>query len=146
MVMARDVPHEDPHLAVIDFAAVAAPLPLHPHQVGAPLGEAAGIEGDDPIGFPPPLDHLSDQHREQRAMIPGRGADERLQDQALDSDQSRNHLGILAVYVGQETRQVEMHMALAGLGLKRALIGHREVTQALHHVVEDIGRHDAITQ
>src|SRR5215471_13068892 len=30
MVVARDVPHEDPHLAVIDFAAVAAPLALHP--------------------------------------------------------------------------------------------------------------------
>jgi len=30
-------------------------------------------------------------------MIPGRGADELLQDQALDIDQSRNRLGILAV-------------------------------------------------
>src|SRR5262249_8041870 len=29
MVVARDVPHEDAHLAVIDFAAVAAPLALH---------------------------------------------------------------------------------------------------------------------
>jgi len=63
----------------------------------APLGEAAGIEGNDPIGFPQPLDHLADQHRDQRAMIPGRSADELLQDQALDIDQSRNRLGILAV-------------------------------------------------
>jgi hypothetical protein len=76
---------------------VAAPLPLHPDRMRAPLGETAGIEGDDPIGFPQPLDHLSDQHRDQRAMIPERGADERLQDQAFDIDQSRNRLGILAV-------------------------------------------------
>jgi hypothetical protein len=88
--------HEDAHLAVIDFAAVAAPLPLHPHRMCAALGEAARIEGDDAIGVPQPLDHLSDQHREQRAMIPGRGADERLQDQALDIDQGRDALGILA--------------------------------------------------
>jgi hypothetical protein len=38
-----------------------------------------------------------------------------------------------------------MHIALAGFGLQHVLIGHREVTQALNHVVEDIGGHDAIT-
>jgi hypothetical protein len=39
-----------------------------------------------------------------------------------------------------------MHIALAGLGLQRVLIGYCEVTQALNHVVEDIGGNDAITQ
>jgi len=39
-----------------------------------------------------------------------------------------------------------MHITLAGLGRKSVLIGHREVTQALNHVVEDIGGNDAITQ
>ena len=52
MVVATDVPHEDPHLAVIDLAPVPTPLPLHPYRVGTPLGEAAGVEGDDAIGFP----------------------------------------------------------------------------------------------
>jgi hypothetical protein len=56
-------------------------------------------------------------------MIPGRGADELLQDQALDTDQGGNRLGILAVQVGQETCQIEVHMAFAGLGLKRVLVG-----------------------
>ena len=80
MVVARDVRHEDAHLAVIDFAAVAAPLALHAHRMPASLREAAGIKGDDAIGFPQLLDHLADQHREQRAMIPGRGADKLLDD------------------------------------------------------------------
>src|SRR5499425_3709817 len=40
MVVARDVPHENTHLAVIDFAAVAAPLALHPHRMCPPLREA----------------------------------------------------------------------------------------------------------
>jgi hypothetical protein len=146
MVMARDVPHEDTHWAVIAFAAVAAPLALHPHRVGTPLGEAAGSKGDHAIGLAHASGHVTHSHLEQRAMIPERGADERLQDQAFDIDQSRNRLSILAVQVGQKASQIEVHVALAGLGLKRVLIGHREVTQALNYVVEDIGGHDAITQ
>jgi hypothetical protein len=35
---------------------------------------------------------------------------------------------------------------LAGLRLKRVLIGYREVPQALNHVIEDIGGNDAIMQ
>src|SRR2546426_8561816 len=60
MVVARDVSHEDAHLAVIDLAPVATPLALDPHRMRAALGEAAGIEGDDAIGFAQPLGHLSD--------------------------------------------------------------------------------------
>ena len=45
-------------------------------------------------------------------MIPGRGADERLQDQALDIDQRRDVLGILAGQVGQQPMKVEVHIAL----------------------------------
>src|SRR5215831_18727891 len=106
MVAARDVPHEDAHLAVINFASVTAPLALHAHRMPAPLREAAGIKGDDAIRFPQLLDHLSDQHCEQRAMIPGRGADERLQDQALAIDEGGDRLRILAVQVGQEAYQI----------------------------------------
>ena len=60
MVVRRDVAHEDADLAVIDLAPVAAPLALHPHRMRAALGEAAGIEGDDAIGFAEPIGHLSD--------------------------------------------------------------------------------------
>ena len=42
--------------------------------------------------------------------------------------------------------QVEVHVALAGFGLESVLIGHDEIAQTVHHVVEDIGGHDAITQ
>ena len=79
-------------------------------------------------------------------MIPGRGADELLQDQALDIDQGGDLLGILAVQVGQETCQIEVHIALAGLGLKRVLIGHHEVAQTVNHGVEHVGGNDAVTQ
>src|SRR5437016_12504393 len=47
MVVARDVAHGDAALTGVDLAPVAAPLTLHAHRVGAPLGEAAGIESDD---------------------------------------------------------------------------------------------------
>ena len=112
MIAARHVPHVDADLTVVDLAAVATPLPFHPHRMRPPLREAAGIKGDHPIGFPQPLDDLSDQHLDQRPMVPGRRADELLHDQALDIDQGRNLLGILAVQVGQQTRQVEVHIAL----------------------------------
>jgi hypothetical protein len=85
-----------------------------------PLREAAGIKGDDAIGFPQLLDHLSDQHREQRAMSPGCGADELLDDQALNIDEGGDLLSILAVQVGQEAYQIEVQMAFVGLALKRA--------------------------
>ena len=62
----------------------------------APLREAAGIKGDHAIRFTQLIDQLSDQHLDQQAMIPGRRADERLYDQALDIDQRRYFLGILA--------------------------------------------------
>src|SRR5215468_3111472 len=96
MVMVRDVAHEDPDLAVVDLPPVATPLTRHPHRMRAALGEAAGIEGDDTIGCAQPMHHLTDQHRDQRAMIPWRRADERLHDQALDIDQGCNFLGVFA--------------------------------------------------
>src|SRR5262245_17490681 len=80
MVTATDVPHEDTHLAVVDLAPVAAPLALDPDRVRAALREAAGITGDDAIGFAQLLDDLSDSHRDQRVMIPGSGAHEVLDD------------------------------------------------------------------
>jgi|RhiMetdeSRZDD1v2_1073273.scaffolds.fasta_scaffold398988_2 hypothetical protein len=120
-----------------DFAARAAPLALHPHRRRPPLREAAGIKGDDAIGGPQRLAHLSDPHRAQRAMLPGRWADDLLQDHALDLDQRRDGLGMLARHVRQQPLAVEVPMALAGFRLKNMLIGHHEVTQALHHGVED---------
>src|SRR6266498_1500437 len=77
MIVARHVAHVHSDLTVVDFTAVATPLALHPHRMRTTLWKAARIKGDHAIGFPQPLSHLSDQHLEQRAMIPGRRADER---------------------------------------------------------------------
>jgi hypothetical protein len=81
------------------------------------------IKGDDAIGVPQLLDHLPHQHAYQRAMIPGGGADERLQDQALDIDQRRDGLNILAWHVGQQPLEGEVHVTLAGFGLQSTLKG-----------------------
>jgi hypothetical protein len=105
MVVARHIPHEDTHLAVINFASVAAPLALHPHRMRAPLREAAGIKGDHTIGLPQLLDYLSNQDLDQRAMIPGGCADELLDDQTLNIDEGGDLPRILAVQVGQEAYQ-----------------------------------------
>src|SRR5437867_227758 len=70
MVVVTDIAHEDTDLAVVDFSPVAAPLPFDAHRMRAAFGEAAGIEGEDAIGFPQPLGHLANQHRHQGAMIP----------------------------------------------------------------------------
>ena len=68
-------------------------------------------------------------------MIPGRRADEVLDDLSLDIDQGRDVLGILAGQVGQQPLEVEVHVALAGLGLQRVLIGHDELAQTVHHLM-----------
>jgi len=112
--------------------------------VRTPLGEAAGIEGDNATGFPQLLDHPPHQPPHQGAMLPWGRANERLQDQAFDIDQRRDVLGILAWQVGQQPLEVEVYVAQAGFRLKSVLIGYREVTQALNQVVEDIGGNDAI--
>src|SRR5262249_24742850 len=109
-IPARHVPHEDADLTVVDLTAVATPLPFHPHRMPPPLREAAGIKGDHPIGFSQLHDDLSDQYLDQRTMIPRRGPDELLHDQALDIDEGCNLLGILAVQVGQQTRQVKVQI------------------------------------
>src|SRR5712691_12567906 len=79
-------------------------------------------------------------------MIPWRCADEVLHNQALDIDQSRNLLGMLAVQMRQEACQIEVHMAFASLGLKSSLIGHHEIAQTVHHMVEHVGGNDAVMQ
>jgi hypothetical protein len=67
-----------------------------------------------------------------------------LPDLSLDIDQGSDLLSILAVQVGQETRQIAMHMVLAGLGLKSLLIGHDKLVQTVHHGAEHVGRNDAV--
>ena len=74
-------------------------------------------------------------------MVPGRCTDEVVHDQALDIDPGGNRLGILVWQVGQQPLEGEVHMALAGLGLQRVLIGHHEVAQTLHYGGEHVGGH-----
>src|SRR6266478_10102804 len=100
MVVTRDVPHEDADLAVVDLAPVATPLALDAYRVRAPLGETTGSKGNDAIGSPQPLDHLSNQHRDQRPIVPWCGANEFLHDLSLHIDERRDVLGILAGQVG----------------------------------------------
>src|SRR5215467_15331089 len=79
-------------------------------------------------------------------MIPGRRADEVLDDLALDLDEHRNVLGILPRQVGQQALEVEVHVALAGSGLQHVLIGHDELVQTLHHLMEDVRGDETIAQ
>ena len=55
-------------------------------------------------------------------MIPGRGADEVLDDLSLDIDQGGDLLRILTLHMGQQPLEVKVHGVLAGLGLKSVLI------------------------
>jgi hypothetical protein len=79
-------------------------------------------------------------------MIPWCRPDEVLDDLALDIDQGRDRLSILAVQVGQETCQIAMHMLLAGLRRQILLIGHDELAQPVQHGTEHVGRNDAVPQ
>src|SRR6266700_7144218 len=97
MLVAGDVSHEDTHLAVVDLSPVPAPLALDPDRVRAPLRKAAGIEGDDAIGFTRLSVHFGDQHRDQRPMIPGRRPNEVLDELSLHIDQGGDCLSILTL-------------------------------------------------
>src|SRR5438552_10531972 len=108
MVVATDIFHKYTHLAVVDLAPVTTPLALHSHRMRAALRETARIEGDDAIGFPQLLDHFSDQHLDQWPVIPGRRANEVLQDEALDMDEGGAIFSILAGQVGQQSLEIEV--------------------------------------
>jgi hypothetical protein len=79
-------------------------------------------------------------------MIPGRRADEVLDDLALDIDERRNVLGILPRQVGQQALEVEVHVVFAGSGLQHVLIGHDELVQTIHHLIENVGGDETIAQ
>src|SRR5713101_2639943 len=79
-------------------------------------------------------------------MIPWHRADEVLDDLALDLDERRDVLGILPGQVGQQALEVEVHVALAGLGLKNVLIGQDELVQTIHYLIEDVGGDETIAQ
>jgi hypothetical protein len=111
-----------------------------------PLGKTARIKGDDAIGFAEPIDDLSNQHLDQRPVVPWCGANECLHDLSLHIDERRDVLGILAGQVRQQPLEVEMDVALTGLGLKRLLIGHYERAQTVHHLMEHVGGHKTIAQ
>ncbi len=83
---------------------------------------------------------------DQRPVVPWRGAHECLHDLSLDIDERRDVLGILARQVGQQPLEVEVDVALAGLGLKNMLVGHDELAQPVHHLIEHVGGHETITQ
>ena len=71
-------------------------------------------------------------------MVPWHRADEVLDDLALDLDERRDVLGILAWQMGQQPLEVEV-MGSDGFSLQRLLIGHDELTQTIHHLMEDVG-------
>src|SRR5262249_8782197 len=79
-------------------------------------------------------------------MIPGHRADEVLDDLALDIDERRDVLRILPGQVRQQSLEVEVHVALAGSGLQHVLIGYDKLGQTLHHLTEDVGGDNTITQ
>src|SRR5215471_11423304 len=105
----------------------------------AAFGETARIEGDDAIGLAQPLGYLPHQHPDQRPMVPWCDTDKVLQDLSLDIDPGRDGLGILAWQMRQEPLEVEMQGVRVGLGFKRLLIGHDELAQTIHYLMEDVG-------
>jgi hypothetical protein len=125
---------------------MATPLAFHPHGVRTPFGKAAGIEGNNAIGFPQLLDHFSDQHRDQWPVVPERGANEVLDDLSIDIDHGGNFLGIFVVHVGQQPLEVAVDMALTGFGLQRVLVRYDKIAQAVQHGVEHLGGHETVAQ
>src|SRR5918912_1080902 len=79
-------------------------------------------------------------------MIPWYRADEVLEDLALDIDEGGDLLRILPLQMGQQPLEVEVHVAPAGRGLQRVLIGYDELAQTLHHLRENVGGDKTIAQ
>jgi hypothetical protein len=79
-------------------------------------------------------------------MIPGNRTEEVLHDLSLDVDERRDVLGILTGQMGEQPLKVEVHGVQAHLDLESLLIGHDELAQTIHHLIEDVGGNDTIAQ
>src|SRR5687767_1397036 len=79
-------------------------------------------------------------------MIPRSDANEFLDDLSLDIDQSGDVLGIFTGQVRQQPLEIEVEVALAGLGLQCLLIGHDELSQTVDYGVKHVRGNDAIAQ
>src|SRR5215510_321368 len=79
-------------------------------------------------------------------MIPWYRTDEVLDDLALDINEGGDLLRILPLQMGQQSLEVEVHVAPASLGLQRVLIGYHELAQTFHHLREDLGGDETIAQ
>src|SRR5215469_14076224 len=79
-------------------------------------------------------------------MIPWYRTDEVLDDLALDINEGGDLLRILPLQRGQQSLEVEVHVAPASRGLQRVLIGYDELAQTLHHLREDVGGDETIAQ
>ena len=77
-------------------------------------------------------------------MIPWHRADEVLDDLAFDIDEGGDRLRILPIQIGQQSLEVEVHVAPADLGLQSVLIGHDELAQTMHHLRKDVGGDETI--
>ena len=97
-------------------------------------------------GLPQSLGPTSDQHLDQRARLPGRRADEGLQDQAFAIDQHRDFLSILAIEGGEGTHQLERYVALGVFGLKSLCIEYDASVETVNHRVAHIKGNAAVTQ
>src|SRR5262249_4178372 len=119
----RDVAHHHTAWAVVALAPVAAPWALPTHRRRAALGKTAGINGAEGLGLAPALGPLANHHGEHRALSPREGADAVWEAWSLHSDARRPGLSIVAGPGRQQPVEVEVPVALAGLGLPRVWVG-----------------------
>ena len=103
------------------------------------LGEARGVEDDDPVAGADLTAHLAGQLAQQGPMVPGRGADEVLEAVPLLVMAVGDRLGGLVLQVGDEPGQVGPGV-VALLAADQAL-GERpgEVGEAFEAALEDLG-------
>src|SRR5215212_6652950 len=81
-----------------------------------------------------------------KAIIPWRSAHELLEDLSLDINQRGDVLGIFTGQVREQPLEIQVQVALGGLGLQRLLVGHDERGQTGAHRGEDVRGNEAVTQ
>ncbi len=96
----------DSDLTVINLAKPTAPLPLHADRLGSLFGKGRRIEDQHAVIFTQFSSHLVCQLGQHRTMIPFRLADELLQCLSLTVMKIRDRFNVLAIQVGQQTRNI----------------------------------------
>jgi len=137
---------EDADLTILDLAQSSAPLARDPAALGPLLGESAGIEDQDGLGFPTNPADMAPQLHQDRIVVPLARADEELDVLVLDPGAVSDRFSGLALQAADEATNDQVGVVALLPAIESAEITAEEPPQAVTAAPNGLGCEDRILE